>query len=296
MKPPPFKYLSPRSLEEAKQHVAQYGDEAKLLAGGQSLIPAMNFRVVQPTVLIDLNGIEALRYIRGNGNGTVAIGAMTLQRSIEHDAQVRERSPLLHKCMPHIAHPQIRNRGTLGGSLAHADPAAELPVVAIACGARMQAQSTDGDRWLEADDFFEGMFMTRLQPTEILTEVAFPAVSNRTGSSFMEASRRRGDYAMMGVAVQVGIDQRGACREARLVYLNAGDGPIKADRAAELLRGQQPEQELFQAAAQLAAAEEIDPLGNLHAGIEYQRHLAKVLTERALAEAFESATNSAEHV
>lgn len=294
MKPPPFKYLSPRSLEEAKHQVAQYGDEAKLLAGGQSLIPAMNFRVVQPTVLIDLNGIEALRYIRGNGNGTVAIGAMTLQRSVEQDAQVRERSPLLHACMPHIAHPQIRNRGTLGGSLAHADPAAELPVVAIACGARMHVQSTDGDRWLEAEDFFEGMFMTKLQPTEILTEVAFPAISNRTGSSFLEASRRRGDYAMMGVAVQVGIDQEGVCREARLVYLNAGDGPIKAAQAAEMLQGQQPEQGLFQAAAQLAAAEEIDPLGNLHASVEYQRHLARVLTERALAQAFENAANSVE--
>jgi carbon-monoxide dehydrogenase medium subunit len=289
MKPPPFKYLAPRSLDEAQELVAQHGDEAKLLAGGQSLIPAMNFRVVQPAVLIDMNGIDALRYIRTDGNGTLAIGAMTLQRSIEFDAQVRERTPLLHACMPFIAHPQIRNRGTLGGSLVHADPAAELPVVAIAGAARFRIQSPDGDRWVDAADFFEGMFMTSLLPHEILTEAVFPILPARTGWSFQEASRRRGDYAMMGVAVQVSTDSNGACQAARLVYLNAGDGPVMAARAAEALHGQRPEPALFQAVAEVASSEEIDPLGNLHASVPYQRHLARVLTERALTEAFERA-------
>jgi carbon-monoxide dehydrogenase medium subunit len=287
MKPPPFKYIAPRSLEEAQDLVAQYGDEAKLLAGGQSLIPAMNFRVVQPAVLIDINGIDELRYIRSDGNGALAIGAMTLQRSIELDSEVRQRTPLLHACMPHVAHPQIRNRGTLGGSLAHADPAAELPVVAIAGGARIRVKSADGDRWIEAREFFEGMFMTTLLPNEILVEVVFPTILPSIGWSFKEASRRRGDYAMMGVAVEVGVDSDGVCQAARLVYLNAGDGPVTATKAAETLQGQQANPELFRAAADVASSQEIDPIGNVHASVPYQRHLARVLTERALAEAFE---------
>ena len=157
MKPPPFKYLAPDSLEQALELMAQYGKEAKLLAGGQSLIPAMNFRVAQPAVLVDLNRITALDYIHTQGDGSLAVGAMTRQRELEFDPQIAARVPLLHECMPHVAHPQIRNRGTLGGSLAHADPAAELPVVAVASSARMRAQSSQGERWVEADQFFQGI-------------------------------------------------------------------------------------------------------------------------------------------
>lgn len=288
MKPPPFKYLAPDSLEQALELMAQYGKEAKLLAGGQSLIPAMNFRVAQPAVLVDLNRITALDYIQTQGDGSLAVGAMTRQRELEFDPQIAARVPLLHECMPHVAHPQIRNRGTLGGSLAHADPAAELPVVALASSARMRAQSSQGERWVEADQFFQGMFTTALQPGEILVEVVFPPAQAGTGWSFLEASRRRGDYAMMGVAAGLNLDAEGICIEARLVYMNAGDGPIAARQAAAGLAGQPAGPEAFEQAA-AAAQQEIDPLGNVHASVAYQRHLATVLTRRALAAATERA-------
>ena len=288
MKPPPFKYLAPDSLEQALELMAQYGEEAKLLAGGQSLIPAMNFRVAQPAVLVDLNRIAALSYIQSDGEGSLAVGAMTRQRDLEFAPQVAERAPLLYECMPHIAHPQIRNRGTLGGSLAHADPAAELPVVALAASSRIRAKSSQAERWIEADQFFRGMFTTALQPGEILVEVVFPPAEPRTGWSFLEAARRRGDYAMMGVAASLSLDAQGTCGEARLVFMNAGDGPIDARQAAAGLGGQRPGPEAFEEAA-AAAQREIDPLGNVHASVAYQRHLATVLTRRALAIAFERA-------
>ena len=286
MKPPPFKYVAAESLEHALEQMAEHGDAAKLLAGGQSLIPAMNFRVLQPSVLIDLNRIESLDYIEPADDGTLLIGAMTRQRDLEKSEAVEHVSPLLHEAMPHIAHPQIRTRGTLGGSLAHADPAAELPVIVIAGGARMKATGPEGDRWIEAKDFFEGMFSTALRSDEVLVEVVFPPSTPGSGWSFEETSRRRGDYAMMGVAVQVELDGEGVCKEARLIYLNAGDGPVEAEQAAAILRGEAPSDKVFASAAIEAADKEIDPMGNIHATIDFQRHLARVLTKRALEKAF----------
>ena len=286
MKPPPFKYIPAESLEHALEQMAEHGDAAKLLAGGQSLIPAMNFRVLQPAVLIDLNRIDSLEYIESAEDGSLLMGAMTRQRDLEKSDAVEKISPLLHEAMPHIAHPQIRTRGTLGGSLAHADPAAELPVIVIAGGARMRATGPDGDRWIEAKDFFEGMFSTALRPDEVLVEVAFPPNAPGSGWSFEETSRRRGDYAMMGVAVQVKLDGDGVCKDARLIYLNAGDGPIEAEQAATILRGETPSDKVFASAAITASENEIDPFGNIHATVEFQRHLARVLTERALEKAF----------
>jgi carbon-monoxide dehydrogenase medium subunit len=291
MKPPPFKYIPAESTEHALEQMAEHGDAAKLLAGGQSLIPAMNFRVLQPSVLIDLNGIDDLQYIQATDDG-VSIGAMTRQRELERNQDIERMVPVLYEAMPHIAHPQIRSRGTLGGSLAHADPAAELPVIAITAGARMRATGPNGDRWIEASDFFQGMFWTALDPDEMLVEVNFPARKRRAGWSFEETSRRRGDYAMMGVAIVVELTDEGTCAEARLVYLNAGDGPVEAEKAAEMLRGEQPSEAVFSAAASEAAENEIDPMGNVHASIDFQRHLARVLSERALAKAFARAANS----
>ncbi len=288
MKPPPFKYLAPDSLEQALELMAQYGGEAKPLAGGQSLIPAMNFRVAQPAVLVDLNRITGLEYIKTAEDGSLAMGAMTRQRDLEFDPQVAERVPLLHECMPHVAHPQIRNRGTLGGSLAHADPAAELPVVAVAASARIRAQGSRGERWIEAEQFFQGMFTTALEPGELLVEVVFPPAEPGIGWSFLEVSRRRGDYAMLGIAASLSLNAQGVCSAARLVFMNAGDGPIEARQAAAGLSGQQPGPEAFEQAA-AAAQQEIDPLGNVHATVAYQRHLATVLTRRALAIAAERA-------
>lgn len=288
MKPAPFEYLAPSSLDDVLGILSERGPEAKLLAGGQSLVPAMNFRLLQPAVLVDINGLPGLDRVR-QVDGELRLGALVRHRTLEHDPLVAGLSPLIHETMPFVAHPQIRNRGTLGGSMAHADPAAELPVVALALDARFRLQSARGERWVPASDFFLGLFTTALAGDEALVEVAVPAVPSRTGTAFLELARRRGDYAMMGVASVVTLDDRGACVRARLVYLNAGEGPVDARRAAGVLQGETPSGASIEAAAALAAEEEIDPMGSVHASPEYQRHLARVLTRRALALAVERA-------
>ncbi len=284
MKPAPFEYAAPASLEAALALKARHGDDAKFLAGGQSLIPAMNFRLVQASLLVDVNGLTGLDYVRAEG-GELRLGALTRQRRLERDPLVKQHAPLLHETMPFVAHPQIRNRGTLGGSLAHADPAAELPVIAVALGARIKAASARGERWITADDFFRGLFTTDLADDEMVVEVALPALPRRTGTSFMEFARRRGDYALMGLAAVVTLDEKGVCQQAKLVYLNAGDGPVNARQAAGRLHGEAPSAQVIDAAAALASDTEINPMGNVHASPEYQRHLARVLTRRALTQA-----------
>jgi carbon-monoxide dehydrogenase medium subunit len=289
MKPPPFEYLRPSSLEEALKIKSQHGDEAKVLAGGQSLIPTMNFRMVQPSLLVDLNEIAELDHLNVDGEGHLQIGAMTRQRRVELDPLAEEISPLLHETMPFIAHPQIRNRGTIGGSLVHADPASELPVIALATQAKLRLVNHAGDRWIASRDFLQGMFMTDLGPDEILVEIKIPPMPKRTGWSFQEVSRRRGDYAMMGVAALVTLNGNGRCKDARLVYLNAGDGPMQAHTAEEKLKGEKGTETVFDAVAEHASQEDIDPFGSIHATVEYQRHLANVLTKRALRQAFNRA-------
>lgn len=288
MKPAPFEYHAPTSLDAALALKAEHGDEGKPLAGGQSLIPAMNFRVAQPTLLIDLNHIPELRHV-SKPNGAVHVGSMTLQSTAERDGLIAEHVPLLHEAIPNIAHPQIRNRGTIGGSLAHADPASELPVVALALGARFRAQSSQGERWIEAKDFFAGLFATALQPDELLVEIAFPTKTARTGYCFSEVARRHGDYAMAGLAaiVELGADEKIAA--AKLVYLNVGDGPVDASAAAASLIGKRAEAAAFKDAGRIASQDDMHPFGNVHATPEYQRHLSAVLTERALASATQRA-------
>ncbi len=283
MKPSAFDYYAPNSLEEALALLAEHGSDAKPLAGGQSLIPAMNFRVLQSALLVDLNRLATLDSIR-HINGELHIGAMTRQRRVERDPLVAQFAPLLHETMPYIAHPQIRNRGTIGGSLVHSDPAAELPVIAFALNARMRVQSASGERWLAAQEFFWDMFTTALQPNELLVEIVFPPLPPGAGWSFMEFARRHGDYALIGVAAWVALDDSGTCREARLVYLNAGNGPIDARSAPRLLPGQKISSEAIKAAV-AAADREIEPTGNVHCTPAYQRHLAHVLTRRALLQA-----------
>ena len=281
MKPAPFEYHAPDSVEEALFILHNSGGDAKVLAGGQSLVPAMNFRIVQPSVLIDLNRVPELGYVRED-NEYLRIGAMTRERHLEFDLPVVKRAPLLHEAAPHIAHPQIRNRGTIGGSIVNADPAAELPVLMIASRARLKARNVSAERWIDARDFFVGMFTTALQPDEILVEIEVPFMPPRTGWSFLEVAPRAGDYAMMGIAVLVTLDESGACQAAKLVYLNAGDGPVDAQEAAQLLQGQALSDALIDSAAEAASGMEISPFGNIHASVEYQRHLAKVLTKKAL--------------
>lgn len=287
MKPAPFEYFAPDTLEAALDLKAQHGDEAKALAGGQSLIPAMNFRVAQPSILIDLNRIDSLRYI--HKNGALRMGAMTVQSAAEHSELVAQHTPLLHEALPNIAHSQIRNRGTIGGSIAHADPASELPVVCIALNARMRAQSQAGERWIEAKDFFAGLFATSLQADEFLVEIEFPTKAANTGYAFMEIARRHGDYAMAGVAAVVTLDEQGKCATARLVFLNVGDGPVDATQAAASLVSKQLSEAAYKEAATLASQNDMEPFGNLHASADYQRRLSAILTERVLAKATERA-------
>jgi len=289
MKPAPFEYRVPNSLEEALDILHEHGSEAKLLAGGQSLVPAMNFRVVQPAMLIDLNRVHGLAYLRQDGKGPLRIGAMTRERQLELDPLIPACAPLLAEAIPHVAHPQIRNRGTLGGSLVNADPAAELPVIMVALEAQIRIRSADADRWLAAQDFFLGMFSTDLAPEEILVEVELPPMPPHTGWSFMEVAPRHGDYALMGVAALVTLDAARVIRRARLVYLNAGDGPVLADQAAGTLVGQLATERAVADVAQFASRHEMEPLGNVHASPDFQRHLAGVLTRRALRQAIQRA-------
>lgn len=290
MKPAPFEYQAPGSLAAALDLLASRGGDAKLLAGGQSLIPVMNFRLAEPALLVDINKLTDLDFIRRGEDGGLRIGALTRQRRLERDPLVAEAAPLLHEAMPSIAHPQIRNRGTIGGSLAHADPAAELPAVAVALGARFRLQRTGGDRWVDARDFFGGLFTTALEPDEILTEVAIPPLPARTGWAFLEIARRLGDYAQVGIAALLTLDDSGRCREARLVYLSAGDRPVEAREAARLLAGQAISPEVIAAAADKVSRDEMDPAGDVHATADFKRHLARVLTGRALRRAVERAS------
>jgi len=288
MKPAPFEYHAPDSLEQALDLMSQTAGESKILAGGQSLVPAMNFRIVQPGVLIDLNRVRELSYICEDGN-LIRVGAMARERHLEFDPVIARHTPLLAEAVPFIAHPQIRNRGTIGGSLVNADPAAELPVLMLALSARLKAKSVSGERWIEAHDFFAGMFSTALAPDEILVEIELPFMPPRTGWSFMEVAPRAGDYALMGLAALVTLDEDGKCRTAKLVYLNAGDGPIDAKEAAGMLAGEMLNDSLIESVAAIASEKEIDPFGNVHTSPEFQRHLANVLTRKALRQAVQRA-------
>jgi len=288
MKPAPFRYFVARTLDEALQLKAEYGDEARFLAGGQSLVPTMNFRLTQPAVLIDINPLTDQAGVRNGGGERLSIGALTRYRALERDPAIDKHLPLVTEALPHIAHPQIRNRGTIGGNLAHADPASEMPAIVLTLGGRMRAQSVRGGRWIDAADFFVGALTTALEPDEMLVEVELPTASPHSGSCFMEVSRRRGDFAMMGVACMVQIDQDGRCSAARIGLCNAGDGPVFAAEASASLAGGTIGQPEMEAAAKLVQGE-IDPGGSIHASKEFQRHLASVLTVRALKVANERA-------
>ena len=284
MKPAPFEYFAAESLARALELKARHGDEARFLAGGQSLIPAMNFRLAQPAVLIDINPLPQLDGIEVDGAGGMLIGALTRYRSLERSAQVSRHQPLLAEAVPNVAHPQVRNRGTLAGNLAHADPASELPAVMLASRAILRVQSVRGERRIAAQDFFINLFTTALAADEMLTGIELPALPPRSGCAFIEVARRRGDYAMMGVAAVVVLDAAGVCVEARLACCNAGPTPMPLAAAAAALRGARVDAAAAAHAAELARGE-VDPPGNLHASAAFQRHLLGVLTRRALAAA-----------
>jgi carbon-monoxide dehydrogenase medium subunit len=288
MKPASFHYHAPRSLDEALALLAEHGDDAKVLAGGQSLVPAMNFRLARPAVLVDLNGVNELSFVMADDGSATAlrIGAMTRQRTVERDLRVARRAPLLHRAMPFIAHPQIRNRGTVGGSLAHADPAAELPAVAVALDARFLLRRRDGQRWVLAREFYTGLFTTALEANEMLVAIEIPAAPARTGWAFQEFSRRHGDFALAGVAAGVTFGEDGRCLGAQVALLGVGEGPILVEQAGFLLAGATTRDGALDAgavaAAARAAADQLEPPSDIHASSRFRRHLAGVLVERCL--------------
>ena len=284
MKPAPFKYIAATSLAQALALKAEHGDEAKFLAGGQSLMPAMNFRLARPAILIDINGIGELAGIRPNG--ATRVGPLTRYRTLQRDAAFAQAFPLIGEALPHIAHPQIRNRGTIGGNLSHADPASELPAITLALRARFRVQTSKQERWIAAADFFVSALTTDLKPDEMLVEIELPPAKPRTGACFMEVARRRGDFAIAGVAAMLTLGDDNKCTDVRLAFCGVGETPVDASSAADGLIGHAPtEAAIRDVAASVEAM--IDPGGSVHATADYQRHIAGVLTERALQTAYQ---------
>jgi carbon-monoxide dehydrogenase medium subunit len=291
MKPAPFKYLVASSLDQALSLKAEYGDDARFLAGGQSLIPAMNFRLARPVALIDINGLSELAGI-DRSEGCIKVGALTRYRTLEHDGSFLKACPLFADALPHIAHPQIRNRGTIGGNLSHADPASELPAVAVAMGAEMRLLSSRGQRKLAASEFFVGLLSTDIQADEMLAGIDFPRCPERSGSCFMEIARRRGDFAIAGVAAVLTLDSSKRCSDIRIALCGVGETPVDVSHAVVDLIGQPFTNETLEQAA-LGVCEAIAPSGNIHASPDYQRHVAGVLTRRAIAMAHERVLHAA---
>src|SRR5882672_10859443 len=285
MKPAPFKYIAASSFDHALALKAEYGDEARFLAGGQSLIPAMNFRLARPAVLIDINGLGELAGAGAAEGGEIRVGALTRYHALERDTKFLAACPLFADALPHIAHPQIRNRGTIGGNLSHADPASELPAIAVAMQARMRIKSAKGEREVAASEFFQGLLTTDIQSDEMLVGIAFPAPTARTGTCFMEVARRRGDFALAGVAAIMTTDAQARCLQMRLALCGVGETPVDASAAAASLIGQPCTGEAIEAVAAEVRGM-IDPSGNVHASPDYQRHIAGVLTQRAIGAAY----------
>lgn len=283
MKPAPFKYVIARTLDEALAAKADYGDEARFLAGGQSLVPTMNFRMATPAVLIDINPLSELSGVKENG--VTRIGALTRYRMLEADPVIAKRQPIIGEALPHIAHPQIRNRGTLGGNLSHADPASEMPAIMLALNATLYLRSATANRQVAARDFFVGALETAIEPDEMLIEIGLPHLPAHTGACFMEVARRQGDFAIAGIAAVVTRDASGMCSHARLAFCGVAEKPFHADEAAQSLIGSNLDEGAIKQASALAMAA-LDPPGNTHADPSYQRHIAGVLTRRALATAW----------
>ena len=285
MKPCAFEYYAPASVKEAIQLLSQ--DNAKILAGGQSLVPIMNFRLGRPEVLVDINGIKDLEYIREEG-GELVIGALTRQRDAEISPLVRQKCPLLSDAISHVGHVTIRNRGTVGGSVAHADPSAEIPTVVCALEGTIKARGPEGETTFRPEDFFVSFLTTALEPTQMLTEIRVPILPSGTGWSFVEICRRSGDFAIVAVATVLFMNPNGACRQARIALGGVAPTPVRAASAEAALAGQKITPELIEEAAQLAI-EATDPESDYHASAEYRRHLTGVLVQRSLNEALQRA-------
>jgi carbon-monoxide dehydrogenase medium subunit len=281
MKPAPFNLLRPKSVDEALALLQAHADETKILAGGQSLVPLMNFRLAQPRNLIDLNGVRGLDEIKLSDR-TLSLGAMVRQRDVERSPAIVERLPILREAIEQVAHPAIRNRGTVGGSLVHADPSAELPLLAVALDATFHLRSARASRSVAARDFYQGYLITDIAPDELLVEIDFKLPPPACGWCCTEIARRHGDFALVAVAVLLGCGRDGGIDFARVALGGVGPAPLRAAAAEEALSGNRPEAETFRRAAE-AAAQEVDPPADIHASAGYRRHLTAVLVRRALA-------------
>jgi CO/xanthine dehydrogenase FAD-binding subunit len=287
MKPPPFEYCAPRTLDEALDLLAARGDRAKVLAGGQSLIPLLNFRLARPETLIDINRIPDLDHVRAT-DGAVAIGALARLHAVERSTPVRERVPIVAEACRLIGHLPIRHRGTIGGNLAHADPASELPAVMIALEAELTAARGGATRAIAAERFFLGPLSSALEPGELLIDIRVPAPPPRTGSAFVEMARRAGDFALVGVAALITLDGAGRCARARVALCGVGPTPVRARAAEEALVGQAPAGPVLDEAAALAAAATA-PAADVHGSAEFRRKLARHFTRQAIERAVERA-------
>ena len=279
MKPPKFDYHAPTTVEQALELLGRYGGDAKVLAGGQSLMPLLNFRLSRPAALVDLNRIPALAYVREQ-DGQVRFGAMTRQRTIEFSPVVRERVPLLGEATRWVGHLPIRTRGTIGGSIAHADPAAEYPAVLTALEGEVVARGPKGERVVKAKDLFQTYLMTSLTPDEILVEVRMPAMPAGAGYALEEFARRHGDFAIVGIAAVV-VKDGARCALARLATAGAGPVPVRLRAAEEILERDGLTDAAIEAASR-RASELVSPDSDIHASADYRRHLTGVLTKRAL--------------
>lgn len=297
MKLPPFEYRSVESADEAASLLADHGDEAKVLAGGQSLLPLMALRLGRPEVLVDVNPAIELGGLDRGADGGLMIGSMTRHRHAERMLADDPAFSVIARALRHVGHDAIRVRGTIGGSIAHADPAAEMPMVISALDGRMHTMSADGARVIEAADFFEGFLTTALEPTELLRAIELPAPPPRRGWSFGEVSRRSGDFAIVGAAVAVGLDEAGAIDHARIVLSGVSDVPLRATDAEAVLVGAAADgaggwDATCEAAAQAAGAQ-IDPTSDLHGSAEFRRHLTRGLVRSGVREALEQASGGA---
>ena len=291
MKPAPFSYYCPATIEEAVSLLDQYGDDGKVLAGGQSLMPLMSLRLARPAVIVDLNRIAGLDGVADNGNDGLSIGALMRQRALERDAGLEARNPLLAAAVPLIGHFQIRNRGTVGGSLVHADPAAELPAVSVALGAEFVLASAAGERVVSAEDFYLGYMATAIEANEVLTEIRVPAWKAGRLWAIDEVSRRKGDFAMVGVALWA--DMNGdACEDARITLFGVGGRPVRAEQAEQRLRGASLDDATLKEVERIVF-EELEPDSDIHASALYRKEVGGVLTRRALSAAAARAEGSA---
>ncbi len=287
MRPRSFTYSAPATVVEAITTLQRYGEEAKVLAGGQSLLPMLKLRLASPKHIVDINRISQLNDIRIDDSGLI-IGALTTHNAIEDSALVREHCPLLSEIAPRIADPLVRNRGTIGGSLCHADPAADFPLAAIALKAELFAQGPEGTRAIAVDDFFVGFLTTALQPYEILTTIRFPRLRSRSGAAHMKLSRRTNGLATVGAAAMVALDQAGTCVDAGVSMAGMALSAIRAGAVERALRGKRIDDKAISEAAALAG-EGTDPPSDVHGSAKYRLAVAPTITARVLRLAYERA-------